>query len=102
MFTTILAQTIPLPDTFEALLWIIITVLASINIYLFRQLRKSDERNVVFQTTMQEKVLAGLSENSEAMRGLANVIEAMQEQFSLRKEIESLRREIRNESSKKS
>lgn len=97
MFMTNLTQTIPLPDTFEALLWVIITALVGVVVYLFRQLRKAEERNLVFQTELLGKTLAGLGENSEAMRELAMAMKVLEEHFSIRKEIESLRREIRNE-----
>ena len=83
-------QTIPLPDSFDALLWVIITALAGVVVYLFRQLRKADERNM----ETQQQTLVGLRENSEAMRELATAMVALREQFSIKEDIEALRREI--------
>ena len=90
MLETIFVQTTPAPQDLVTLQWIIIGVLASAAAYLFRQLRISDQNKQKFL----EKVLVGLGENSEAMRGLAEAVDAIKDHFSLRDEIENLRREI--------
>lgn len=90
MLGLIFIQTTPAPQDLVTLQWVIIGVLASVAAYLFRQLRKSDKD----RQDLLEKVLVGLGENSDAMRSLADVVEAMKDHFSLRDEIESLRREI--------
>lgn len=89
-------QTTPPPQDLATLQWIIIGVLATVAAYLFRQLRKSDKDT----QKMLEKVLVGLSENSNAMLSLADVVEAMKDHFSLRDEINELRREIHDASEK--
>ena len=90
MLLTFFTQTTPAPQDLVTLQWIIIGVLASVAAYLFRQLRKSDSD----RQELLEKVLVGLNDNSEAMRSLADVVEAMKDHFSLREEIDKLRREI--------
>lgn len=96
MLETIFTQTTPAPQDLVTLQWIIIGVLGSVTAYLFKQLRKSDQNRQEFL----EKVLVGLGENSEAMRGLAEAVEAIKDHFSLRDEIESLRREIHDANGK--
>jgi hypothetical protein len=88
----IFSQTTPPPQDLVTLQWIIIGVLATVTAYLFRQLRKSDKD----RQKLIEKVLVGLGDTSDAMRSLADVVDGMKEHFSLRDEIDKLRREIHN------
>ena len=85
------------PQDLMTLQWIIITVLAAIAGYLFRQLRKTEEGNSIFQVELLEKVLTGLKETNETVHGLADAFEMFQQQFSIREEIEKLRRELRDD-----
>ncbi len=98
MIETSLFQTPP-PQDLITLQWIIITVLASAVFYLFRQNSKKDDSNKETQTELLEKTLTGLGEASEAINGLANAIEAMQQQFSLKQEIDKLREELHEKNS---
>lgn len=96
MVTPLFLQTTPPPADLVTLQWIIIVTLASALAYLYRQLRKTEERNNDTQTELIEKTLVGLGDANEAIRGLADVIEALQEQLDLRREFEELRRELRH------
>lgn len=84
----------PAPDNLVTLQWIIITVLASVVAYLYRQLRKEEKRKGELQVSLLEKTLAGLGDTSEAIQGLADAFEVFQQHFSIMKEIDKLREEL--------
>jgi len=94
LITMFIAQTIPAPQDITAFLWIAITVLAGATAYLFRLLRKEEERHVETEVAILEKTLVGLGEANEAIRNLGNGIEAIQQQYSVMEEIKCLRKEL--------
>ncbi len=98
LFPLLFFQTPPPPGDLLTLQWVVIVALASALAYLYRQLRKTEEKNSDTQTELIEKTLVGLGDANEAIRGLADVIEALQEQLDLRREFEELRRELRHDS----
>ena len=100
MIDTSIFQTTPAPQDLLTLQWIIITVLGSAVLYLFRQNSKRDEKCSEFQVEILEKSLTGLSEASEAIRNLTDVVEAMQGQAALREEFVRLREEFHEHNKK--
>jgi hypothetical protein len=86
----------PPPENLTTLLWIMVGALVSVVIYLYRQLRIVEDRNAETQRELLEKVLTGLNETNIAISGLVDVIGAYQQQFSIMKEIETLREELRH------
>ena len=90
----VLAQTVPAPQDLNTFLWIVVTVLAGVVAYLFRQLRKEEKRHVETETAILEKTLLGLGEANEAIRNLGDIIEAQVQQFSVVQEIGRLREEL--------
>ena len=93
-------QQMPLPESREALLWIIAGVLCTVIVYLYRELRKSDDRVLDVQNEIIEKNLSALSELNSVVSNLADTMEQYQEQLAIRQELESLRSEIRNAAKK--
>ena len=85
------------PQDLITLQWIIITVLVTTVGYLFRELRKVEESKSVFQLELLQKVLTGLKETNETVHGLADAFELFQQQFSIREEIEKLKRELQDD-----
>jgi Ca2+/Na+ antiporter len=96
----VFAQTVPAPTDLVTFQWVAITVLAGAVAYLFRQLRKEEKRHSETEATIVKQTLVGLSEANEAIRSLGNHIEAIQQQFSVMKEIEKLRVELHDSSKK--
>lgn len=94
MFYEILSQiSAPQPDSLVTLQWIIITALASTVALLYRENRKREKEKI----KILEKVLDGLSESSEASKGLAVAFEAFREQLSILEAIDNLREEFRHD-----
>lgn len=79
-----------------ALQWIVILALASAVAYLYRQSRKEYEESTRKDIEWREKTLEALNDNSAAIRGLADAMEALREQSSLRQDFEKLRNDIVN------
>jgi membrane protein implicated in regulation of membrane protease activity len=96
----VFAQTVPAPPDLVTLQWIVITALAGVVGYLFRQLRKEEKRHTATEKEMLKKTLVGLGEANEVIRSLGVGIEAIQHQFSVLKEIERLRNELQDSSRK--
>lgn len=96
MFLILLTQTAP-PQDVPTLQWVIIVTLAGVIAYLYRQIVKMQEQNHVSERDLHEKTLVGLNGSSKAIEDLADAMEALSEQISLKKEIEDLRREFRHE-----
>lgn len=96
----LLAQTVTAPTDLVTLQWVIITVLAGAVAYLFRQLRKEEKRHNNAEAALVEKIFEGFGESNEAIRGLADGIEAITSQFSILKEIEKMRAEINDKRKK--
>ena len=94
MPTSLFLQTMPPPADLVTLQWIVIVTLASVVVYLYRQVRKIEEKSNEMQTELVQKTLSGLNNTNGAIKGLADVIEALQEQLDLRQEFEILRREL--------
>ena len=96
MFLILLIQTAP-PQDLPALQWAIILALVGVITFLYRQLSRMQEQNRASEREMLEKTLVGLNGSSKAIEDLADAMETLSEQISLKKEIEDLRREFRHE-----
>lgn len=89
-------QTTPPPADLGTLQWIIILALSGVVTFLYRQLLKTQADGEKASRDLLEKTLLGLSDNNQAIGELADAMEALREQLSLKREIEELRREFRN------
>lgn len=92
--TIFLVQTVPAPQDLTTFLWIAVTALAGVIVYLFRQMRKEEKRHVETEAAILKETLLGLGEANEAIRSLGNGIEAIQQQFSVMEEVKRLREEL--------
>jgi uncharacterized protein HemX len=84
----------PAPENLVTLQWIIIVALASAVAFLYRQAQKRDDKYQEEIRDLINKTLLGFGENTEAIKEISNALEALRDNFSLRQEIEILRREI--------
>jgi hypothetical protein len=85
------------PQDLATFYWIVITILASTVLLLFRELRKCEQERSESKSEMQEKTLSALGEVNSAIVSLVSAIEINREQFSIVREIDRLRQEIRND-----
>ena len=90
----------PQPTDLMALQWVVILALTSVVVYLYRQSRKDGEKARDRDNKWRARMLEALNDNSVAIRGLADAMEALREQSSLRQDFERLRNEIVHESKK--
>jgi len=100
MLTMIFLQVAEGPQNVMTLQWVIITALAGVCVILFRLLQKANENNSDNQTELLEKTLAGLTETTSAVDGLANAIEVFLQQFSIARELDKLRQDLKNANKK--
>ena len=101
IFATFLQVDIdPGPQDVMTLQWIIITALAGVVLLLFRELRKSEQDKSDFKALMMEKTLTGLSEVNGTVAALVSAMQAVQQQFSIMREIDKLRQEMKNDPKK--
>jgi len=94
------SQVDPGPQDVMTLQWVVITVLAAACLLLFRELRKSEEDKSEFKASMMERTLTGLGEVNDTMGGLVTAIQTVQQQFSIMREIEKLRQELKSDPKK--
>lgn len=90
----------PQPQDLMTFQWIVITALVSVIVYLFRQLRGSEREHIKSNMELLEKTLTAVKESNEVINGLVNTIEVIQQQLSIREEIERLRRELHDSNEK--
>jgi len=84
------------PTNLLALQWVIIVALVGVVGYLYRELRRRDDKILEILGELQTKTLAALSETSEVVGGLADALEAYREQLAIKHELEALRSELKD------
>jgi len=76
------------PQDIDALLWIVVSVLAFVVAYLYRAREKD-----------RDKMYDAITQTSAAMNSLVDTIESYQRQTDLLSEVRQLREEVKNASS---
>ena len=80
-------QQIAQPTNLVTLQWVIIVALASVIVFLFKQWIDANKK---LSTQLLERTLDGLHENTEAINGLASMIEEWQRSNNILRAIERL------------
>lgn len=83
-------QQIAQPTNLITLQWVIIVALASVVMILFKQWVDANKRNEKLIASLLERTLDGLHENTEAINGLASMIEEWQRSNNILQAIERL------------
>lgn len=82
------------PTTLPALQWVIIGVLATVIIYLYKSKETERKSCQEARDELLSKTLAGLSDVNESLQGVATLIESWQGQFETLQAIQELARRL--------
>ena len=83
------------PSSLASLQWIIIFVLAGVVGTLFWQLQKAKEDCSQFRIEMMEKMISSLGEIDSSLSDVTTVLDALDKDLGLQKQISEIREDIR-------